>query len=269
MERYKYIFVVLVYKNTEVLAGFFESLSIIGDYKVVLVNSFYDDDSELRCKDYAEKYNADFISVPNKGYGAGNNVGISYALGNYQFDYLIVSNSDIILKKMDNLPNSNDAFVIAPDTTLLNGKKQNPNSVYCSKAFLTLLKLAYKKDNMLLWDVAHIISRLTREMFRIYKRFIIKKQYRIFCCHGSFFIMTYKASILLHPLFNDKMFLYNEELYLAFNAQSKNIPIYYIPSVKVIHLEGASTDSGVVDGKVKGFERNKQSFEELHKVYKF
>lgn len=269
MLNYRYVFVVLVYRNTDVLKGFFESVrQKVSDYKVILVNSFYDEQSLDECRQYAETYHADFIPIENRGYGYGNNVGIEYVLGNYYFDYLIISNSDIILENIDNLPDSKDALVIAPDTTLLNGKKQNPNIVCRSKSFLTLLKLAYRKNNMLFWDGSHVISRLTRELFRFYKMFVIKKQYRIFGCHGSFFIVTYKASKLLHPLFNDRMFLYNEELYLAFNAESKNIPIYYIPSVKVTHLEGASTDAGVTD-KAKCFERNKQSFEELCKVYKF
>jgi GT2 family glycosyltransferase len=58
--------------------------------------------------------------------------------------------------------------------------------------------------------------------------------------HGSFIIFGRNALDTLFPVFNEKMFLYNEELYLGLRAKQLNIPIYFIPSLRVLHMEGAS-----------------------------
>ena len=64
-KKYKYIFIVLVYKNTDVLKTFFKSLNVVNDYRVVLVNAYYDDISKEKCYKYAKENDADFIDIPN------------------------------------------------------------------------------------------------------------------------------------------------------------------------------------------------------------
>ena len=147
MQKIEFVFIVLVYKNTDVLRSFFESLDMIQNKKVILVNSYYDEESEIRCREFAVRNDADFISVPNLGFGAGNNRGIEYARENYQFDYLILSNSDIILNNfvsINMLPKG--ACVVAPDTRLLSGKPQNPNVPKESKLAFWLLKKYLEKE---------------------------------------------------------------------------------------------------------------------------
>ena len=86
---YDFIFVVLVYRNTSDLVDFFASLKLERT-RVIVVNSFYDEESELQFKQIAESNHAEFLSVPNKGYGAGNNRGVEYALKHYDFKYLVI-----------------------------------------------------------------------------------------------------------------------------------------------------------------------------------
>lgn len=120
--KFDIVFVVLVYRNIRDLRDFFNS-NEIPDSKTIVVNSFYDDESECEFKEIAESNQADFLSVPNKGYGAGNNRGIDYALSNYDFNYLIVSNADITISRfrkdlIDKFPNA----VLAPKILTLNNK---------------------------------------------------------------------------------------------------------------------------------------------------
>lgn len=255
--KYKFVFVVLVYKNTDVLDAFFRSLhEKVKDYKVVLVNSYYDDISLNKCSEYATLNDADFIPIQNKGYSYGNNIGIKHVKNIYDFDYLVISNSDIIIESLEDIQIRETHAIYAPDITLLNGKKQNPNIVFYSRLHFTLLDLAYKHKSRICLTAAHVFSRITREFFLFYNKHSTQKKYRIFSCHGSFFLITKSAVLSLYPILNEKMFLYNEEGYLAFNCKSKNIPIFYTPSLKVTHLEGASTlNNGSFD-----FERNYQSY---------
>lgn len=258
MEKIDYIFVVLVYKNIDVLIDFFQSLKIQHTYKVIVVNSYYDDDSLILCKEVALQYNADFIPIPNKGFGYGNNIGTKYALEHYEFDYMFLSNSDINVKNLDSLSYfKGKEAVIAPFTHLPNGKIQNPNIPWRLKFLFKCFKASYDNDSKVLLLFSHIVTRTSRELFRLYCFFCRKPLYKIYSCHGSFIAFTKKAVVKLYPIFHEKMFLYNEELYLAEMCRLKSIPIFYYPSVDVLHLEGASSDNS-------GSQYHKESYKILY-----
>ena len=245
MKHYKHIFVVLVYRNTDVLDGFFKSLEEkVIDFKVVLVNSYYDDSSLEACRAYAERFNCDFLATPNKGYGAGNNIGIAFALENYWFDFLIVSNSDIIIRKLDSLDEFIDKeCVIGPETIMLTGKKQNPGQgryPLLIKLYFILSILGFERDSRFFITCSHACSRFNKILTYLLVSLSGQKIIRVFSVHGSFLIFTAKAVKKLAPVFCDEMFLYNEELFLGLKARKFNIPVYYSKNNLVNHLEGAS-----------------------------
>ena len=242
MQYYDIVFVVLVYKNTEVLSDFFKTLKIPFSYHVIVVNSFFDEESEKTCEFISKENNATFIPVPNKGYGAGNNIGCAYAIKHYDFNYLIISNSDIVVKSLSCLKKLKyDTAIFAPETSMLNGHKQNPNIPYNSKIYIGLLKLGYRFNLPKIKLLGLVVNRFYRELAFLYMRLFRRKVLRIFSAHGSFIVFTKEAVIKLHPIFNDEMFLYNEELFLAYNCRQKNVPVIYSPELKVLHLEGASS----------------------------
>lgn len=263
---YKHVFVVLVYKNTEVLNGFFQSLKEkVQNYKVILVNSFYDEPSKQACQEYAAKNACDFIDIPNKGYGAGNNVGIKYAMEHYGFDFLIISNSDIIIKKLDALDKYlGKPCIVGTETIMLTGKRQNPclgryptlNSLY-----FMLCRKGYEKDSHLLITMAHACSRLNKIFTWLQLFFSRKRELQVLAIHGSFFVMTKAAVEAMFPVFNDEMFLYNEELYLGLRAKQRGVPIYYSKDNIVNHLEGASSSGDFW----KQYPHFKESFTLLNK----
>lgn len=256
--KYKFVFVVLVYKNIDVLKDFLKSL-IIGNCKVIVVNSYYDESSLYECELVAKNNNADFIAIPNKGYGYGNNVGTKYALENYDFDFLILSNSDIIIKQFEGFDNFlGENFVIAPKTVMKTGKYQNPDTPWELKFIYPMLSYALNHKSNIVYTLCHICTRLNRELFKLYAAVVRRDKYKIFSAHGSFIIFTRRATKELYPFFDDEMFLYNEEWYLALKAEKHEVPIYYIPSFEVLHLEGASS------GSIETSEQDKLSFNILN-----
>lgn len=258
------VFVVLVYKNTKVLKDFFKGLNISYSHKVVVVNSFYDKDSEYECQSIAEEYDADFISIANLGYSYGNNVGCNHAINNYKFKFLIIANSDTVIKEISCLQLINEEkAVIAPDTKMLTGKRQNPNIPFESYIYLRFLNLYYQYKYPLFITIAHAVNRLYREIVLFYSRLFNLKSFKIFSPHGSFIIFTHKAVMELMPIFNEKMFLYNEELHLAYNCKLHNIPIYYAKDIKILHLEGASSSK-----ESNSWKNHKESYDELQKWIK-
>lgn len=253
MNKYYIAFVVLVYRNTTDLFDFFNHNSVPNS-KTIVVNSFYDEESEKEFRRIAEANNADFLSVPNKGYGAGNNRGIEYALAHYDFKYLIISNADIIIKHFDN--NRLDSIkncIIAPKIINLNKKNQNPSSPYRPSKILT--RYAFwcfeGNHNMLIWCY-YAISRLKKIVF--YSTSWYSKH--IFSAHGAFVIIPYSVLKKLHPIYNEKMFLFNEEEYLGMLAASKGINTIYEPNIVVLHKE----DGSMKIANINEFERVKESF---------
>ena len=260
MEKYNFVFVVLVYKNIDVLCDFFRTFNV-EDSKIIVVNSYYDDISLNECRECAKSNGADFIPIENKGYGYGNNVGTKYAIDNYKFDYLILSNSDIHILDfsfMDKLEGFSG--VIAPKIQMLTGKMQNPNIPWYFPWLIPLHSLAYKNDSKRMLALPHAISRLSRELFFLLSKFVRRDSYKIYSCHGSFIIFTQSAVERLYPFFYEEMFLYNEELFLAEKCRLAGVSVYYCPKIDVLHLEGASSSND----KTVGFKHNKQSFMVLY-----
>ena len=180
MKRYKYVFVVLVYKNTDVLEGFYQSLKGLESYKVIIVDSFYSESVREELKNIAAKHDSDFIGIENKGYGYGNNVGTQFAMEHYDYDFLIISNSDIIIKKIDTLDKyKEESMVIAPKTVMKTGKHQNPDTPWELKFIYPMLSYALNHKNGLLYTLCHICTRLSREMFKLFSYLVRKEKYKI------------------------------------------------------------------------------------------
>ena len=239
---YDVLFVVLVYRNVEVLRSFFTSLSLSHSYRVIVVNSFYDEETEKECRMLSEENRADFISVSNKGFGTGNNVGCNYAMEHYSYRFLILSNSDIKIQNLDDLfLADHERAIYAADVRMENGHRQNPHLPFRIRLYMRLLDLSYRYKSETLMTIAFAFNRILREMVVAWTKLNSGRMVRIFSAHGSFIVFTYQASLDLSPIFHEDMFLYNEELYLAHRCKLLQIPVYYAPRIKVIHLEGASS----------------------------
>lgn len=237
---YDYVFVVLVYRNTKDLKDFFCSLSL-QNVKVIVVNSYYDDESETLFRRIASDNSADFISVPNRGYGAGNNRGCEYALKHYKFHYLIISNADIEVRYLniaDLEPYSE--CVIAPKTQTLTGKNQNPFMVHHHPNIDHIKNWAFRENYRWVIKLFSIFSRFEREVYLklTYPLFHYKK---VYAAHGAFVIIPYNVIERLCPLYNEKMFLFAEEEHLAQLLKKHSISTIYLPCIRILHKEDGST----------------------------
>ena len=239
---YELVFVVLVYRNIDVLRQFFSTLTLSCGYRVIVVNSFFNQETEDACRALSDEYDADFISVPNNGFGAGNNRGCSYVMDHYRYRFLILSNSDVIIRDISCLMQMEEQMAVyAADIRMENGHRQNPHLPFKVGLYLKLLDLSYKWKSNVLMNVAFAFNRVLRELVLAWTKMNGGRIIRIFSAHGSFIVMTYQASQVLNPIFHEGMFLYNEELYLAHRCRMLRIPVYYVPRLKIIHMEGASS----------------------------
>lgn len=256
------IFIVLVYRNTEDLVSFFSN-NRVNDSHTIVVVSHYDGSSDELFRKIASDNKADCLFVQNKGYGYGNNKGIEYALNNYTFNYLIVSNADINIRHFDDsyLERYNNV-IIAPEIVAANGKRQNPCEPYTpSRMIHYLMYITYKKDCYRLIWLFYAWARLKRIFFSIVNR-IIKKKY-IYSAHGSFVIIPVSVLQALQPLYNEKMFLMNEEAHLAKKAAKAHIKTVYAPNIIIDHKEDGSMSMEYNNE----FKLLKQSFVEFYNYW--
>lgn len=236
-EFFRIIFVVLVYRNTQDLLDFFK-YNIIEDSKVIVVNSYFDEKTDALFRKIAFDNDAEFISVPNKGYGAGNNRGIEYALEKYKFDYLIISNADITIQTFSfkELKKYGDC-IIAPRLRARCGKNQNPSSPF--KPFKIIEKLLYKVyegDHDKIVILFYVWSRLNKIIYYLISRF----RKKIYSPHGAFFIIPYDILKKIVPIYNERTFLFYEEHHLGKLLYSKKIKVIYVPSIVINHKEDGS-----------------------------
>jgi len=241
---YKYIFVVLLYRNLEDVLNFLESVrKTMNDYHVILVDSFFDNKTNDRAKQIAESTpSCSFLTVENRGYGAGNNAGIAYARTNFSYDYIIISNPDVVIDHFDEqvLLDSSEEALYAPKIISRDHKRQNPNWAMHSNVLEYFQYLACKKDNILLDYTVIAILKIMRIVLGNISDIFHVKRFSIGNAHGSFFILSQAAVERLHPLFDENMFLFYEEVYLGNKAYQKHVPIYYTPSILVYHKEDGS-----------------------------
>lgn len=237
---YDYIFVVLVYRNTMDLMDFLESANqTVKNYKVIIVNSYYDEQTKNTIEQIAKENSCDFINVENKGYSFGNNVGIEYATRKYQYKYLIVSNPDIIIKQFDFKPDAASEDIIAPCVIAASGKHQNPMMIHKSNVSEWLIYHGFKKDLQLLWIAGVALNRLRREIGILCNK--ERKSYPIYCAHGSFLLLSRLAveKLGVRP-YDENMFLFAEESVLAQKAQNLGLKTIYYDDIRVFHKEDGS-----------------------------
>lgn len=241
MMKYDFVFVVLVYRNTQDLKDFFSSL-LLSAVKVIVVNSFYDEESECEFKNIAEANNADFLSVPNKGYGTGNNRGVDYALTHYDFKYLVISNADICIEKMDL-----SAFfgfkegIYAPSIHTLSGKQQNPHMPFHISLIDSIKYKCFMKNDWKPIMFFCALNKIFRIFFLSFFRYIVGN--RIYSAHGAFVVLPKQIIEKLVPLYDENVFLFTEEENLAMNARFHGVATFFVPNIKIRHKEDGSTST--------------------------
>lgn len=241
MKNYKYIFVVVVYRNTNDLNDFLKNIKHkVESYKVIVVNSFFDKNTSLEFECISKNNGCDFIEVENKGYSFGNNVGIRYAREMYNFNYLIVSNADILIERFKNVYKS-DEFIIAPNIINGRGQKQNPMILKDNGLAEKFKYIGFKKDNKILVYLGILILKVMSLPKKTSMFNNKKTSYEIYQPHGCFIIFGNKTlSKFGDNVFDDKMFLFAEESLLALKCKQKDIKIIYDSDYEIHHKEDGS-----------------------------
>lgn len=249
--HYKYIFVILTYKSIRDLPDCVGSIRAnVKNSRIIIVNSRYDEETSAAFREYADTNGCDFLDVPNRGYGYGNNRGIEFARQNYSFDWLIISNPDVVVRSFEeDCLDMNRGKVVAPLTETLSGKAQNPYWFIKNPPAEWLIYKGYKLKNRFLLYSGIAANKVIRECaLRVFLRSgadVIP----VYAAHGSFCIYPYEVLARFDELFDEHMFLFSEEAYLAHLFEKNNIEIVLTKGIKVLHKEDGSIGVAAIDGK--------------------
>ena len=157
---------------------------------------------------------------------------------NYDFDFLIVSNADIIVRKFNTVSLNNEGIYCG---VLKNkkGKHQNPMLVYENPISDQLIYEGYKEEKKWKLVIGIGMNMAIRKAFLCIHsgNRILRK---IFQPHGSFIVFSKRIIETLYPVFDENVFLFGEEGILAKRAKSKNIKIYYSDFAICDHNEDGS-----------------------------
>lgn len=260
MEKIDLVFIILHYTamlDTMECVSSIESY-INETYRIIIVDNNSPDGSGKRLIDmYKENSNVQVIlSEKNEGFARGNNIGIAFALKNYDFSFCVVMNNDTLLLEKDLFYKLKKEYaerefaVLGPMIYTADGyADSNPvKKVVVDREYIVS---SIKSEQRHLCAESNVIIRAIRNMwFRLKplvkpehheRKDFITKQYDVML-HGAVLIFSRKYFEYFSGFCPDT-FLFHEEEILHLLVMRKGLKTVYEPNIHVYHKEDASTNN--------------------------
>ena len=187
-----------------------------------------------------EKYRTDRIIVlcatGNKGYGAGNNLGIKYAKERLQCDVAIIANPDVIF------------------TEECIEKIKYTFSENRDVAVVTALQM--KSDGTLFhetaWDIPSVNEYIFSALFFIGKLYSKTKEYNgntriaVDCVSGAFLAVDINKFLSVDG-YDERIFLYCEETMLGIKLRNAGFKTLLLTNENYVHHHAVSTQKSIPD----------------------
>jgi GT2 family glycosyltransferase len=242
-------------------------------YQIVVVDNNSNEESvgalKLLERDFSNVHL--ILSNENVGYFKGLNLGIKYIRDNFkEISYMVIGNNDLIFPEnfynliLKNLEIFKKYPVISPNIVTREGIRQNPQVI---KKISTLREIVYD-----LYYCNYYFAIIIKKIAELTHKFTDRNDEKDFRIpqeisqgHGSCYI--------LGPVFfenfeqlNAPTFLMGEEFFLSLQLQRKNLSVYYVPDISVLH-ECHSSIAKVPNKKM--WHISKKSHKEYRKYIKW
>jgi len=210
--------------------SFLPFLKEYGNYEVIII----DNNSTDQSVDYLNQYFHNYHNIKiyklnsNLGFSIGNNFGALKSNG----DYLIFSNSDTYCKSI-NFSNLIDQFESNYQTGLLSVKILNSDLSIQSIGFKFPSIVNDFKNNFLFWNF-NFVKKI--RLYHYQNKGIVNVDW----LSGSFLI-TSKSRFNEIGGFDEKIFMYSEDLDLAYRFRQKGYKNFLNDSYSIIHYHGSSS----------------------------
>lgn len=194
------------------------------NYKIMVIDNCSPNESAKILAQYSKTLNYIFLANGNnRGYAAGNNIGIRYGIAN-EFEYTWILNNDVVFHEKNILMRLvSDAEMqdeIACVGPKIYSSKGTPCAPYCRRQSLWNMTLGIFED----------------KKYRVSKIDYIGEVYRIYgCC----MLLKNKAMADVDCM-DERTFLYGEEEILAERLIRKGYKTYYDSRVSITHMESTT-----------------------------
>ena len=283
----KISFVILNYRNSDETITCIESIDKLNikEKLIVIVDNGSNDGSKEK---FGELYTnrSDVVTIlldENIGFSRGNNKGYEYIKNNFNCDFMVITNNDVIFpdidleKKLEAIYNENKFMILGPDI-FVRETKEHQSPMYLEfptkKSLIKELEMYKKYQNEpQKWVIRRKFQVLKNKLCS--NNFIINKFYSgiknrkeinyqkkyVNCCiQGACIIYSKDFIKKENKAFAPETFLYCEELLLYLRCKKNNYKIIYDPKIQIWH-EDSSTMK-----KISGNDLEKAKFTLPHHV---
>ena len=243
--------VVLNYNHSELTINCVDSLlnQDYSNFKIVVVDNNSPDphQKEILQKELPE--NVVLILNPkNTGYAAGNNVGARYCVEEWKGDFVFILNNDTILedpKTIEKLVQSFEENInIVAVSPLVDdaigdiGTKTSMEWTIQVRRLLNIYKMII--CNVIILNKLPFFKKTVRNYFYVNLMPYEEKLYEVDTINGSSF-MIHNSVLKTINYFNEKTFLYSEELILGYQIKALGKTCGLNCCIVVKHFQGLST----------------------------
>ena len=260
-------YVILHYKNLNDTIKCIESLlrTTNNDSNLIVVdNGSGDGSGEKLKKKYQDMPKIKVLLLENNvGFSKGNNAGYIYVKKNYDSDFIVVTNNDVVFyqknfeETIKKIYAQSQFYVLGPDVYIPRHKDhQNPlfkTPINKQQLINEIKEYKYYRKNPLKFEKRLKIHALKNRLCSKYKviNFLYstlrgkdvldyKKRYENVGLQGSCLIFSKKFIMKEDKAFEPEPFLYEEETFLFYRCQKKSYKMVYDPSIAIRHEEEAS-----------------------------
>lgn len=219
-----------------------------------------------------EKMDSHVITVRgehNLGYAKGNNEAIKFILKRYNVDYIFIMNPDVEILEQGTLENLIKSIETKNDDTIVGGQPLIWTPLYGTDA--TIQTNIRKIDNLfdlfvLFLSPNRLIFRKTWDKINYIKQRPYKLEIKYLIPSGSFFFIRSDVFETV-GLFDERTFLYNEELILGEKLKKIKKNLLLMPEYVVKHTHSASIGSTKYNIKWNAYKHEIQSRKILLQYY--
>lgn len=264
-------YVILHYKNisdtVKCIASLHETASNTSRF-IIVDNGSGDGSGEQLDEKYRSDPQCEIILLPeNIGFSKGNNAGYKFATENFDPDYIVITNNDVVFYQSDfetkitRIFERTQFYVLGPDIYIPRHKDhQSPlfrtgitieelkkeieeYSYYLSnpKKFEKRLRLHAFKN--MLCSKSKLINKIYGQL-RGKESLDYRKEYECVGLQGSCLVFSRRFIENEEKAFEPEPFLYEEEAFLFYRCQRKGYKMVYSPEIGIKHEEGASFNNG-------------------------
>lgn len=209
--------------------------------KIIVVDNCSTDDSIKRLGEIEDLKVEIILAKENKGYATGNNIGIKYAIENFDASNIIVANPDIYIDELTLGElilklNENDDLGIVTATM-----KELKNGEYLESEMRGWKKPSYK---YCLMNSMPILSKFANNLIKYDKSSYENDYLDVFAVQGSFFIVKAEA-IKKVGYMEEGTFLYFEESILGHKLEKTKYKIRIYNNLFYLHDHSVSIDKNI------------------------